>query len=672
MKPRIPLLALLALGAISALGFAQVPVPFISQPLVPDSATPGSAQFTLTLSGTGFVSGSVVDWNGAPLTTTFVNGTQVTAIVPAVHVALANTAWLTVVNPGPGATSNTAFFTTTVATSGVQFSRTDITTGGETETLATGDFNGDGKLDLAVSTHQKGTAILLGNGDGTFGSPTYNTVGSAPSSVVTGDFNRDGIVDLAVQNQNSSSVSILLGKGDGTFQAAKSVAIDGSFGRLGAGDFNGDGKLDLAATNGLDGTISVLLGNGDGSFQTHVDYAVGPGPIPMTVGDVNGDGILDLVAANDIHASTFEVLLGNGDGTFQAAVTHPTIGDPESLVLADFNGDGQLDLAILSEGGNPGIAILPGNGDGTFGTPMTYSAQCGNSLDDCTAAAADINGDGKLDLIVRNSPANTVQVLLGNGDGTFQTPVSFDTGGDPEQVVVGDFNGDGRLDLAVANFSTNSISVLMQQTPGPAVTLSPTVLNFGDQLVRSASPFQRVTLTNSGTEALDISSVAASTGFEQATTCGATLSAGKHCLINVDFFPGGVGRKTGALTITDNATGGTQTVALSGVATVLALSTTALNFGSQAVGTTSAPLTVTLTNHSAVRAVAINKVLIKGGNFLSFAQTNTCGSSVAAGARCTFSVTFDPKNAGQRDSILYIWDEGGATPQTVTLSGNGS
>lgn len=138
------------------------------------------------------------------------------------------------------------------------------------------------------------------------------------------------------------------------------------------------------------------------------------------------------------------------------------------------------------------------------------------------------------------------------------------------------------------------------------------------------------------------------------------------------FRPGGVGIRTGTVTITDDAPDSPQTVALSGVSTAVSLSATSLTFGSQPVGTSSAPLTVTLTNHASHRVVPIYNVLIKGGNFLSFGQTNTCGTGLAAGASCTFSVTFTPRDGGTRTSTLYIWNGGGDTPMEVKLTGTGT
>ncbi len=662
------------LGFMSFMG-AQVPVPFINQPLAPSAAAPGGSDVTLTIDGTGFVTGSVVNWNGSALVTTFVDGSHLSAIVPAANTAIATTGSVTVVNPGlGGGTSNVVFLPITVPTASVNFSRTDITTGGAPSGAITGDFNGDGKLDMVVVDNSGGrVSVLLGNGDGTFQSPVDYAVGSAPSVGLAGDFNNDGKLDLAIRNEASANVSILLGRGDGTFRPAVNFATGNGYGRIVGGDFDRDGNLDLAVTNDFDDTVSILLGKGDGTFKPHVDYAVGSRPIPIAMGDLNGDGKLDLVIGHTISDTTFAVLLGNGDGTFQSYIPESTIYDIESVVLADFDGDGKLDAALFSEGaGVPGVKIMLGNGDGTFRDFATLPTSCGSNFNDCYAAAADMNGDGKIDLVVRNSPANTVQVIPGNGDGTFGHAVQFASGANPEQVVVGDFNGDGRLDLVVPNFNTNFTSVFLQGPPEPVVHLSTSSLKFGSQLHGIASPVQTLTLTNTGSAALNVTSISATANFFEKNTCGSSVAPGGKCVIHVDFLPGPIGLDRGTLTITDNAPGSPQEVGLSGVGTVMSISASSLNFGSQAVGTTSSALTVTLTNHSGVRAVPIYNARIDGGNFLSFAQTNTCGTSVAAGSSCSFSVTFTPKEKGRRASSLYIWNGGGETPETVTLSGDGT
>ena len=230
---------------------AENPVPLINQPLVPDATAPGGQGFTLTVHGTGFVSGAVVKWNGSSLATTFVSDSQLRASVPASDIAAASTASVTVVNPTPGGgMSNVMFFEVTPSSSLIALNAPSAFGAGTTPySVAVGDFNGDGKLDLAVANEgSDNVSILLGNGDGTFQAAVDYGAGTDPDSVAVGDFNGDGKLDLVVANDDSNNVSILLGNGDGTFQAAVNYGVSAPS-SVAVGDFNGDGKLDLAVAN---------------------------------------------------------------------------------------------------------------------------------------------------------------------------------------------------------------------------------------------------------------------------------------------------------------------------------------------------------------------------------------------------------------------------------------
>jgi len=334
---------------------------------------------------------------------------------------------------------------------------------GVTQGVTVGDFNGDGKPDLALVTsggflqlQATIVVILLGNGDGTFRKgAAYPTTGTNSQTVVVGDFNGDGKQDLAVPNFGGilqpSDISVLIGNGDGTFQPATSLPLGGRYPCtwVAAGDFNKDGKLDLAATSGsASNHVGVLLGNGDGTFQAPVFYVAGTGSSWIAAADFNGDGKADLVTT-DYNTGALLVLLGNGDGTFRTPASIPVGMGISYGVVGDFNGDGKLDLAI-SGGSSGALSVLLGKGDGTFQAPKNYAV--GNDLQ--SIAMADFDGDGKLDLVVIDSGAVTaaqsLALLRGNGDGTFRAPIHFDIKS-PYQIAVGDFNKDGKPDLAVAN-----------------------------------------------------------------------------------------------------------------------------------------------------------------------------------------------------------------------------
>ena len=215
--------------------------------------------------------------------------------------------------------------------------------------LTVGDFNGDGKPDVAV-TNAGDVGVYLGNGDGTFQPIVTYPVGVDPSSVTVGDFNGDNKPDLVVVDGQEYSISVLMGNGDGTFQAAKSFGTGREPLAAAVGDFNGDGKADVATVNAIGGTVSVLLGNGDGTFQAASTYTVGSNPWSIAAGDFNADGKTDLVVGNlaDYTNTSLSLLAGNGDGTFQTARTFATTGDPYAFVVGDFNGDGRADIAVAS------------------------------------------------------------------------------------------------------------------------------------------------------------------------------------------------------------------------------------------------------------------------------------------------------------------------------------
>jgi hypothetical protein len=205
---------------------------------------------------------------------------------------------------------------------------------------------------------------------------------------------------------------------------------------------------------------------------------------------------------------------------------------------------------------------------------------------------------------------------------------------------------------------------------GAIVVLSPTSLTFATQLVNTISAGQKVTLMNTGTASLSITSIAASGDFDQINTCGTSVAAGASCSITVKFKPSTLNTRTGSITVTDNATTSPQTVSLSGTGTYIQLSPTLLNFGTVTVGTSSSPQAITLTNTDSV-AVGIQGVSFTGVAKGDYSQTNTCGSSMAQGASCSINVTFKPTATGTRTAKVSIADFGGGSPQTVQLTGTG-
>jgi FG-GAP-like repeat/Abnormal spindle-like microcephaly-assoc'd, ASPM-SPD-2-Hydin/FG-GAP repeat len=629
------------------------------------------------------------------------------------------------------------------AQSGLNFaSAVAYDSGGSTAfSVAVADVNGDGRPDLLVinscvsnicqnsasnvcvkdASSCFGTvAVLLGQGNGAFQSAvTYSSGGYGASAIAVADVNGDGKLDLLVANQCASicsgsspgvgSVGVLLGNGDGTFQPVVTYPTVAFFGSaLTVADVNGDGKPDLLVTIqcssspcSSDSEVGVLLGNGDGTFRGAVTYSSGGyAAESIVVRDVNGDGKPDVLVANQClgysdcaNGGGVGVLLGNGDGTFRNAVTYSSVGVADSVAVADVNGDGKPDLVVgnycapgsACPGATSGtVAVLLGNGDGTFRTAVSYVS---GGYAQPSVGVADVNGDGKPDLLVASQCADSacssnglVGVLLGNGDGTFQPVVVYDSGGYyAASLAVADVNGDTKPDLVVANqwmSSTNPnngvVAVLLNTTGvnGPLVEVYPGNLMFAATAVGSTSPPQTVSLTNIGNSALAITNIGITGGgaaaFSESNTCGSGLAPGATCTISVTSTPAAGGSSTATLTITDSAPGSPQTVGLQTLSPQVLLSTGSLTFGAQTVGTTSPSQNVTISNQSGT-LLSIMQVVISG----DFAQTNNCGTSLAAGGTCQILVTFTPTAAGSRTGSLTINDNAFGSPQTVTLTGTG-
>ena len=645
------------------------PVPFVNQPLVPMAMIPGSPGFTLTVNGAGFQPNVTVYWNGSPRVTTFISPSQVTADVTSADVAAARTAIVTVAN-GSGVASNFVLFPIAPARSALSFSTTNYAVGTNPNFVAVGDFNGDGRLDLVVSNQNSNTiSILLGNGNGTFQPHVDYAAESEPIEIVTGDFNGDGHLDFVVAN-DGESISIFLGNGDGTFQPKLTTAVTLQAFTLAVGDLNGDGKLDVVVgyiNSSTTTNIGVLLGNGDGTFQPVQNYAAGGTYTEgAALADLRNNGLLDLVVSNP-NANTIAVLFGNGDGTFQPAAFYSAETYPDWNQLADFNQDGYVDIANAPSGsGLPNFEEFLNSGAGTFSGFTEYGI--GNAA--IALVSGDMNADGKLDVAsVTGSNSNfSVSVLLGNGDGTFQTFRSFYAGPNSESLAVGDFNNDGLLDLVTNDYTTNQVSVLLQDN-GTVMTLSASSLTFPTQVVGTVSAPMNVVVTNTGIVSVAISSISTTANFSSTNNCGKSLAKGARCTVKVYFTPSAEGNLTGLLTIFDNAGGSPQTVSTTGVATVLSIAPESLNFGFQKVHTSSPPQTVTVSNTGST-AVRFTGITLTGRNASDYSEVNACGL-LSAGTSCQISVSFTPRAAGARSAVISISDNGGGSPQKVTLSGTG-
>jgi hypothetical protein len=308
---------------------------------------------------------------------------------------------------------------------------------GSGQAIAVADLNGDGAMDVVVAGPASVT-VFLGNGHGSF--TAEPPIGLAASAVAATDLNGDGIPDLAIAG--GTDLMVMFGKGNGTFGPPH--VYPGSFTVLTAGDFNGDGFKDIAAGN-MSSQVQIFFGSASGAFRAGPLTTVPTGnPSAIVTADFNRDGKADL-AVTGVSGSTpgVAVLFGNGNGTFGSPALYAVTGAVHlpALVAADFSADGAPDLAYGADSTSVGILLNTGDGKFTVGTPVKIE------MDVVALAAADLNGDGKLDLVAAGS--DLAGVLLGKGDGTFQVSGQYVMAA--AALAIADFNGDGVLDIAAAS-----------------------------------------------------------------------------------------------------------------------------------------------------------------------------------------------------------------------------
>lgn len=500
-----------------------------------------------------------------------------------------------------GATASQTFtltVTTPTACGSPTFgTKIDSTTGNDPHSIAVGDFNNDGKQDIATANSSAGTVSdLLGDGAGNFGVAINSGVNSGAASVAVGDFNGDGNQDLATANSGSANVSVVFGNGTGNFSANVNFPVNTIPKSVAVGDFNADGKQDIVTANSGSNNVSVLIGDGAGGFAANVNFSVGTDPRSVVVGDFNGDAKQDLAAAN-VGTNNVSILLGNGAGSFGAATNFGVGTSPVGLALGEFNGDGFQDLVTANSGGN-NVTVLFGNGVGNF--PTSSSTSMGVNVE--AVAVGDFNSDGKQDLAVANTTNNSVTIMLGSGTGSFSTSGTFAANSAPRSIAVGDFNADGRQDFITANDASNNASRFLGQC-SPSISVSGGPLNFSNTSVGSSSGIQNYLVSGSNLTA-NLVVTAPSTDFEVSTSSigpfgpsvSLTPSSGtvNNTSIFVRFTPQSTGLKSG--NVTNASTGATtQNVAVSGTGVPVLNVTNDPSVAEGDAGTQLVTFTVTLT-----------------------------------------------------------------------------
>ncbi len=402
---------------------------------------------------------------------------------------------------------------------------------GEPRSACLADFDNDGRADIIACNYtQDNIAFAKGQTDGSFG-PFELRAGAAASGIALGNFNNDTLPDLITANYNATNAAILLSNANGTFQptqfdscvTAKEVVVAdfngdlkmdaaiigngqanflqgdgaGNFSLVAnfntgfatggdffavAGDFNHDNKADLAISHNNSDSISVLLGNGNFTLQASVKYFSGNMPQELAAGYLNTDNNLDLVVTN-YDDNTVSVLAGNANGTFQTAIVKSTGANPSRIALADLNGDGKQDITVLNSNAD-NIGILLNSGSLNFQAQSTYSFSASQGPTDI--AVAKITADTIYDLLVTLSIGDKVALFVGNGNGTFQSPVYYTVDNSPEEVVSADFNHDGANDIATVNSRSGNVTVILNNNAFVQALGSTTICQ-GDSLQLQAS-----------------------------------------------------------------------------------------------------------------------------------------------------------------------------------------
>ena len=532
--------------------------------------------------------------------------------------------------------------------------------------LAVGDFNGDGKLDVVVVSEEGPSQayVLLGNGDGTFGPAASFGSFNQPFSVAVGDFNGDGRLDLALTDSGTSSVAILFGNGDGTFQQQIEYPANGYADALVVADFNGDGYPDIAVANpGSAGGLAVLVNNGNGTFAAPVSYGAGNGAYFLSTEDVNGDGKLDLVAAITYPVQQTLIFLGNGDGTFNVTpLALPTGSGVDYNAVVDLNGDGAPDIVTTNFNGGAGdISILLQTVAPVLQvapTSLSYTAVQGSGSPTPLSITISNAGTG-----AATWTATTSQSWLSLGQTSGTAPATVTVSVNPSGLNLGTYNATITVSAAGASNSPQSVAVTLIVNPAPVVvsslTFNPATLtgpgtSAGTVTLSGLAPAGGATVAlSSNNSAVQVpATVPVTIGFTSANFTATASAASSQTVVTV--------------TATYNGGATTASLTLQPGPPAVTLSPASLNLGSVVVGSASAKKTVKLTN-SGTASLSRGKIAASG----DYAQANNCPLSLASGAACEIAVTFAPSVAGAVPGALTIADNATNSPQLVNLAGIG-
>jgi len=542
---------------------------------------------------------------------------------------------------------------------------------------------------------------MLGNGKGGFTAGESFATAGYPNNVVVAAFNGDKKLDFATSNNAGQWITVGLGNGDGTFRSSQSYGYSwpATINAVATADLNGDGNLDLVEGGGGTGAgIWVMLGSAHGVFGAPTSIAVGCGEANrsgvsyIALGDVNGDGKVDVVAnlitdPYNCFNNEVAVVEGLGTGKFKAPVYYSTGTTQQSysIQLADLRGDGRLD--IVTSNGDGSLSVLLNNGKGVYGTANVITGASGTGAGNIVVG--DFNNDGKLDLAIAGAD---IYVLLGNGDGTFQAPITTPSPINPVGLTAGDFNGDGKLDLAVTSWNDNgSLQIFTGNGDGTFTVGTLYKFNAWVECYPSGGPgpywISAGDLNQDGKLdlAIAVNYTQCGTEYYGEQDWGAALvyTGNGDGTFNLEPGPWLGGVDNSGIVLGDFNRDGMLDMAVVGNAawtnvywTTIMLNNTqpvsvsplSMTYKAQAVETKSAAQTVLFTNDEKT-ALAVSTVALGGTDPGDFSFKSACPSSLLAGAYCTVTVTFEPTAAGTRKAALSITD--GAGTQNVALTGTG-